>query len=134
MEVVGDLVEEVGRHQIALLVGDINLNRPLSLREALNLRGLVTVITIPPSARAPSLFSRVCMLWCEIQGEGRMKRAPPSPIERVSLYSFPSIQGGVRKHGCFIVFRARKEGKVDHVHDVLLRHKTDIALDLNREE
>lgn len=59
MEVVGDLVEEVGRHQITLLVGDINLNRPLSLREALDLRGLVTIITIPPSARAPNL-SRVC--------------------------------------------------------------------------
>jgi hypothetical protein len=73
VQVVDHLVEKGGRHQIAPLVDEIHLNRPLSLREALNLRGLITVIAIQPSARALSL-SRVypsCCARFKVKGKRR---------------------------------------------------------------
>jgi hypothetical protein len=73
VQVVDHLVEEGGRHQIAPLVDEIHLNGPLSLREALNLRGFITVITIQPSARALSL-SRVYPCCCarfKVKGKRR---------------------------------------------------------------
>lgn len=43
MQVVGDLVEESGGYLLALVVDEVHLDRPLTLREALNFRGLVAV-------------------------------------------------------------------------------------------
>lgn len=43
MQVVDDLVEERGFDQFALVVDQVDLNEPFTLRETLDLRWLVTI-------------------------------------------------------------------------------------------
>lgn len=58
---VDNLVEYGGRDLLALVVKEINLDRPLALREALNLRWLIAVssknIKVSPCAICLSCFS-----------------------------------------------------------------------------
>lgn len=78
VEAVDDLVEDGGRHLLALLIEKPDLDRPLTLRETLNLRGLVAIsnqrIQVSLCARGYLLYSGVYAgkLWtvgaCELVG------------------------------------------------------------------
>lgn len=101
VKMVGDLLEQSSRNQITLLIDGINLNRPLSLREALDLRGLVAVIQ--PVRQLVLQFSR---MYVVVRSEGKRPRCAPcrSPVGRISLkecevggtgvYSFRGREGG----------------------------------------